>query len=322
MHAIRFLSALTVWWGLACGSQPVTNAALPGSTVTLAIGGDDNPGFNTLRGPIGYGSEVYDAAFGPDQQRGELDIRLLDGSPQGIPLATRMTFRVYPDPASDTGISQLAHPVWGPGVGIAQTLAVVDIPGDAPPSVQPYALQIRTVHRDASGAVTEVLHDLSHEDQALTILDPVACGVTGTPTPNLALNLDFYVEDSSPQMPGLVPHPKLVLDLFPGAHPVTPPLPGAAHVELEYPPGVTIRSVFEDRRLGRSSLVSWQDDPETRRLRIDLVAPEEDIRHLAVVFQASAPLGTADFVVDDAATTLYDGNGEPMARQARPVAIQ
>ena len=317
------LLLVTMMWTLGCGSKPTPLAALPGATITLSVGGDDNPGFSPLRGPLGYGSRVYDSSFGPDLQRGELEVRLLDGSAEGFPLVTRLVLRVYPDPASETGIAETApHPLWAPAIGIAQTIAVIDIPADAPPSVQPYRLQVRTVRRDPQGNVVAVLNDMTHRDQRLTILDPARCGVLGEPTPNDALMLSQYSEDATPFLSSLVPHAKLLVDLHPGVHVGTPGNPAAAHLELVYPSGVSIRSVFEDRRLGRGSLVSWRDDPVTRRLVAELVAPKETVRYLAIVFESTSTVAPSDFSVDAATGTLYDRDGNELERLAVPVGIQ
>lgn len=296
VHRSRFVLALPLLVVLAaCGTQPIALSAQAGTTVVLAIAGEVDAGPS-----LGFGGDWLSAAGRGDDQRGKLVFVLVAANGAEHALHTKFVTRAWPDPASDAGLDGRIAP--GPlgTAGLAQVLAIVEIPVDVPPAG--YRVEIRRERQRADGTV-ESLPGVSY-GQPLRVLPAVVDGFAGAATSPTGF-AGGYAIDLLPPLAALYPHPKLVVTLDPGA--------AAAHLELDYPTTrLVVRGVIEEQHTGRSSIVAWRDDPATGRLSVDLVAPAADVAALALVFTLRDPGGAGRAAETDfrvAAATLYDTAG-------------
>lgn len=293
------LLSLVLILTLACGSHPVGLSAQAGSTIGLAVAGEATEGTT-----LGYGASsgavpIY------DDQRGELVFVLKNpGTGAEYSLDTRLVTRVYPDPASDAGIANQVDAV-AAGFGLAQPLALADVPASTPPAT--YDLLVRRRLRTSPGTWQTNLPHPNDPVRRLSVLPASVSGIVGASTPFNALAglAEFPV---AAYLPKMYPHPKITM-LFTG-----PTAPSAAHVVLTYPAEkMTVKTVFEEQHLGRTSIVSFTDEPASGRITIDLADPAASVRQLALAFELTDPFGAgrvadAEFNIDPA-TKLYDANG-------------
>ncbi len=292
----------------ACSLQPIGRSAQAGSTVVLAIAGEVDAGAS-----LGFGSDWLSDAGQTDAQRGELVFVLCGEDGAEFPLRTKFTTRAWPDPASDAALR--GRVVDGPlgAAGLAQALAIVEIPDDVPPA--DYRLEIRR-RRALPGGASEALPGIPYA-QPLRVLPAQVDGFVGRATPPAGIHAGFSV-DLVPPLAALVPHPKVVLALDAPA--------SAAHLEVDYPAQkIHLLGVIEEQHSGRSSVVAFRDDPSAGRVGIDLVAPESDVDALALVFELRDPDRTGSAVTGEfqvAAATLYDASGAPRAGAARVAQIR
>lgn len=287
-----FLVSATI--AFACGSQPISLAALPGSTISLAVGGEDVSG--AFVGVVGFGSEVLEANGISDIQRGRLQFVLIGSDSSEHLLETKLVTRVYPDPTSQIGIQNASTSApLAQLLGISQIVALVDIPANVPPG--DYSIEIRRI--SGGTQIGTVPYPFS-----MKILDPTACGGIGQSNPLLGW-VYGSTHDTTGGLGELYPQPKVVIDLG-----VTPP--AAAHLVVGYPSGVAVKTVIEEQNFGRGSLVLWQDDPVAREVTIDFADPAASVRFLAVAFEPDAPVTIAGFGLT---ATLYDRDGGPLGSQ-------
>jgi len=287
-------SALVVLLQLAACSGPVLPGAVQaGGTVALPLAGEATQG-----ALAGYGSEVLAAAGGSDAVRGRLHFSLRDPA-SGIrhDLVTRLVTRAWPDPASEAALTgRVAEGL--EAVGLAQILALVDVPDTVPPGR--YEVEVRRERTGGSGAPESLPAPVY--GLPLEVLPARVGPTTGAPTP-LRAWVGAFSQDVAREAAGLVPLPKLVLSL-------PDPPPHAAEIVLRYPPErIRPRTVLEEQHTGRASIVWLQDDPGAGRITLSLVDPTAGVRALALVFEAAAsvPLAPDDFEVVE--SRLYDAEG-------------
>lgn len=293
---------------LGCGARPLPLTAQAGASVAIALAGELPAGDG-----VGYGGELLAARGRFDDQRGQLVFVLKEPvSGAQRELQTRIVTRALPDPASEIGLANQADPV--AAFGIAQLLAIVDIPANVPPGT--YDVIVRRLRRTDAGG-TEELPALIY-GQRLTVLPASVNGVSGSPTPSSAWAGSFST-DVSAQLANLVPHPKVVLTL-------PAPRPHAAHVVLTYPrTKVRPRTVIEEQHLGRGSIVAWTDDAASGRVTIDFVDPSASVKALALVFEPRSPLSAGRIALSEigvASATFYDREGAVRTGTLIPTAIR
>jgi hypothetical protein len=290
----------------ACGSQPVGLTAQAGSTFGLAITGEVAEGDKLGFGAVYAGTPLY------DDQRGELLFVLrTPGGGSEYPLQTRLVTRVFPDPASDAGLTGSLDSGWA--FGIAQPLALIDVPASVPPAT--YDIEVRRRRRTSpTGWETFPTGSGSPFDQPrqITVLPASSNGVTGAPTPFEGMLGPSTNPDTAAYAPTLYPHPKLVVNL--GAPP-----PAAARLRVDYPQAkMQVQGVIEEQHYGRSSIIAYDDDPQSGELTIDFVDPTASVERLAIVFEPIDPFGAgrvsapSDFGLL-AGSQLYDADGNAIA---------
>jgi hypothetical protein len=292
--------AALVLIGSACGGAPLPLAGRAGTTVGIAVASDVLEG-----GLLGFGATGFDAFGIADRQRGRLVFELDTTAVRGAPLrlAPRVVTRVVPDPATGLSLEPDAHLVTLSGV--AQVLALVDIPADAP--VGTFDLRIR--RQDADGRPLPGPSYL----QRFEVLPNPGGGAAWNPLrafhPHGSLDLV-----AGGQVAGLYPWPKAVLPIVPaaGGAPVH-----AAHLRVAYPSArvEAVLRVYDDRRSDDGAIVQWRDDG-AGAVTIDWIAPEPTaFRALAVVFRPREPfagaVAPADFAVLESAFWDAQGRSTP-----------
>jgi hypothetical protein len=300
--------AALVLAGIGCSGAPLPLAGRAGTTAGIAVGSDLLEG-----GLLGFGASGFDALGITDHQRGrlvfELDTTAVLGAP--LRLAPRVVTRVLPDPATGLALDPDAHLLTLSGV--AQVLALVDIPADAP--VGSFDLRIR--REDASGQPLPGPTYL----QRFEVLPNPGGGTAWNPFrafhPHGSLDLA-----AGGQLAGLYPWPKAVLAIAPaaGGAPVH-----AAHLRVAYPAARVdaVLRVYDDRRSDHGAIVQWRD--EGGAVVIDWVAPEPTpFRALAIVFRPrepfAGPVTPADFALLESA--FFDAEGRPTAAGVAPAQIR
>lgn len=294
---------------LGCSGRPLPTTVQAGSTFALALAGEVGAGGNA-----GYGGELLAARGLHDDQRGTLRFALRDPATGAEhALATRLVTRAHPDPASEVGLQNRVDALTA-GFGIAQLLAVIDVPASVPPGE--YEVQVRRERRTDAGGVEALPAPVY--GQRVTVLPAQVGNARGEPTPSSAF-LGSVSSDVSAQLAALVPHPKVVLSL------PTPP-PHAARIVLSYPAAkVRLRGVIEEQHGGRGSIVAWRDDPAAGRVTIDFVDPAASVKALALVFEPKGPLSTGRIALSDlgvSSATLYDASGAVRAGSVLASAIR
>jgi hypothetical protein len=288
-------------------ADPLTAQA--GSSIALALAGEITAGERA-----GYGGDLLAASGRYDDQRGRLVFVLRDPvSGSEHELQTRIVTRAWPDPASEVGMANQVDASYA-GFGLAQLLAIVDIPASIPAGT--YDVNVRRLRRTDAGE-NEALPAIDY-GQRLTVLPASVGGITGAPTPSWAWAGIFGV-DVSEQLANLVPLPKVVLAL-------PSPAPHAAHVVVAYPAAkIQPRAVFEEQHLGRGSIVTWTDDPVSGRVTLDLVDPDASVKALALAFEPKAERSAGRVVLSEItveSSTLYDGEGAVRSGKVTPRAIR
>jgi hypothetical protein len=296
------IDAVALWiCAGACASEPIPLSAQAGSTIAIALAGED-----MFSPALGYAGPYYPL----DDPRGEVLLRLVDGAAGEaveIPLLTRYVTRVYADPASEAGLPSSRAPG-----GLGQTLALLDIPGSAPPG----RYRLRLSRRDAQGDETS----LPPTPASLTVL-PSAIpdipdltdggalrAVLGTPTPAVGY-FATASQDVSRSLALYVPNPKVVIRILPAS--LEPP--AGARLAVEYPAEkVEMLAAFEDQHLGRGSIVRWRDSDPRGRIDVSLVDPDRSVSELALVFRPLPPSGrrveAREFRVVGSTFYLADGS--------------
>ncbi len=305
--ALALLAAAGVLPG--CSSRPLPLTAQAGSSVAIALAGEA-----VMGNVVGYGSQVLAAVGRHDDQRGELRFVLRDAvSGSERALETRVVTRAWPDPASEIGLRNYARSS-SDGFGLAQLLAIVDVPEDVPAGS--YDLQVRRQRRTDGGGVEELPGPVY--SQPLVVLPANVGGAVGAPTPSAGYAGAAGI-DVTEQLADLVPLPKVVLAL-PAQR------PHAAHVVIAYPASkVTPRAVIEEQHLGRGSIVAWTADPANGRITIDFVDPSASVAALALVFEPNAALSAGRIEVAEVtvmSATLYDQEGAVRSGTVTPTAIR
>jgi hypothetical protein len=215
--------------------------------------------------------------------------------------------RAFPDPASDIGLQNEIEP--GSPWGIAQPIALVDIPTTVPPGT--YDIEVRR-RRRTSPTTWQNLAGPLNQPRQLTVLPADVGGAAGSPTPFEGMLGGNTPVDTSSYIPSLYPHPKILLK-FTGAT-----LPSAAHLVVSYPAAkMSVLGVIEEQHYGRSSIVAHDVDPGLGQVTIDFADPAASVGALALVFDLTDPFGAGRVVVADfsldAATRLYDADGNVLA---------
>jgi hypothetical protein len=284
----------------ACSSKPLPLSLQAGASFALAVAGDGGTG-------LGFGGTWLAQAGRYDDQRGELSFVLVAPSGAEVVLATRLVTRVWPDPASEAGIANSAGGAILPDVGVAETVAVVDVPASTPAGA--YRLEIRRRRRlsPSQPSQWESLPGVEYA-QSIQVLPATVNGVAGAPTPPSGFAGPLGA-DLTAQLAALHPHPKVVLALPGPAH------PAAAHLVVAYPPAkIRLRSVFEDAHLGRGSVVAWSDDAVAGRVSVDFADPAASVGALAIAFELRDPFGAGRASASDfgvVASALFDRSGAP-----------
>ena len=105
--------------------------------------------------------------------------------------------------------------------------------------------------------------------------------------------LGQFSQDTSTGLRGLYPFPKVLLNFV-------SPQPAAAHLVVNYPKTkIEVKSVFEEQRQRRGSIISWRDDPVAGQVTIDFVDPDRSVYSLAIAFDLIIPVGTGRAVTGD-----------------------
>lgn len=305
---LRVALALAALCTAACSSQPVPLSAQAGSSIAIAVSGEMLDGER-----LGYGGDWLAAMGRQDAQRGELLFVLRDAAGVERTLRTRVVTRVAPDPASDAALDQRVDPWLGAAAGLAQAIAIVEIPADVPPGS--HALELRRQRALASGGFESLPAPGYHG--TLRVLPALVDGHTGQPNEAIG-SAGGWMLDTRSRLAALHPNPKLVLPLPAGA--------SAAHLVVAYPRDkVAVRGVIEEQHTGRGSIVLFDDDPASGRVGIDLVAPERDVAGLALVFTLRSPASSgaaspAEFQVVSSA--LYDDDGASLPATITPGPIR
>jgi len=294
---------------LGCGARPLPLSVQAGSSVGILLAGEVAAGETA-----GYGGDLLAARGRYDDQRGQLVFALRDPSTGAEhEIATRIVTRVWPDPASEIGITNQVDAAY-PGLGIAQLLAILDVPASVPPGS--YDMSVRRWRRTDTGG-SENLPAIVY-GQRLTVLPANIGGVAGAQTPASGYTGAFGI-DVSKQLASLVPLPKVVLSL-----PVSPP--HAAHLVIAYPrTKIKPRAVFEEQHLGRGSIVAWSDDSANGRVTLDFVDPGASVKQLALAFEPKAPLSAGRIALSEItveSSTLYDREGAVRSGAVTATAIR
>ncbi len=308
-HAHSALLVCLAALALACGARPLPLSVQAGASVGIALSGEPAAGE-----AAGYGGDLLAERGRWDDQRGQL-VFVLRAAASGAEheLSTRIVTRAFPDPASEIGIANQVDASYA-GLGIAQLLAIVDVPASVPPG--DYDVSVRRRRRTDAGG-TEDLPAIVY-GQRLTVLPASVGSASGAPTPSSAHAGPFGI-DVSEQLASLVPLPKVVLSL-----PESPP--HAAHLVIAYPSAkIRPRAVFEEQHLGRGSIVAWSDDPASGRVTVDFVDPAASVKALALAFEPRAPLSAGRITLPEIrieASTLYDRDGTVRSGAVTPTAIR
>ncbi len=303
------LLSLSCLAAAGCGARPLALSVQAGSSVGIALAGEVAAGDQA-----GYGGDLVEAAGRHDDQRGRLVFVLRNPSTGAEhALTTRIVTRAWPDPASEIGLTNRVDAAY-PGIGIAQILAIVDVPITVPPGA--YDVNVRRTRRTDSGG-NETLPAIAY-GQRLAVLPPVVNGVSGGPTPSSAWAGPFGI-DASRQLAALVPLPKAIVSL-------PTPSPHAASLVIRYPAGkIRPRAMVEEQHLGRGSIVSWQDDPAAGRVTVSFVDPDASVSALALVFEPKLPLSAGRVAVSEISVEsarLYGEDGAPSSGSVSVVAIR
>lgn len=295
-------------WG--CSARPLPLSVQAGATVAFALAGETSLGEST-----GYGGDLLAARGRHDDQRGRLFfvLRPVSGGAERE-LSTRLVTRTLPDPASEVALRNAVDPHY-PGVGLAQILALVDVPADVPPAE--YDVSVRRRRRTDAGGLEELPAPVY--GQRLTVLPATVGAFSGAPTPSTT-HAGVFASDVEAQLADLVPLPKVVLTL------PASPAPHAARLVLSYPTSrIRPRAVFEEQHFGRGSIVAWRDDPVLGRITVDFVDPQASVSALALVFEPKQPLSAGRLALSEIAVVsaaLYDGDGRLRAGAVTPFVIR
>jgi hypothetical protein len=292
---------------VGCTSEPIPLSAQAGSTITIALVGEDTWGEG-----VGYVSPYFPS----EVQRGETVFQLVDDAFGANPtvykeLKTRYVTRCYADPAADVSTFLTGEP-------LVQIMALVDIPSDTNPGT--YMLRYRRRRQTPSGEMEYLTPYVPETPTLLHVLPRFIPGIDnfvdpgtgprtieGRPTPALGY-FGTSVEDISSSLYSYVPNPKVLITFSPAWD-----LPAAAHLEVTYPPDrVEIVTAFEEQHPGRGSLVRWSDSNPRGRITIDLVDPDASVHRLAIAFRladfgAAGPVDVSDFQV--VSHTFYRPDG-------------
>jgi hypothetical protein len=307
---------------VGCSSDPLPLAAQQGASFALLLNESQQTALP------GFGGEIVQQALdarGEGEyvgvQRSELVLTLKKGTGPEYPLVTRVVTRVWPDPASDTGIANQIPPeqVGGPLAGLSQAVALVDVPLTTPADTG-YTILVKRRRRTGPGP-----------NDWTTLSGTVNYGGTIDILPSAGAPSEargWLVQPSealsvAQGLASLHPHPKVVLDFGAG------PYPAAARVVVTYPATkAQILTAFENDHLGRGSAVRWSSGPAANQVTIHYVDPDASIEQLALAFELVDPFGAgrvsaaSEFVVESALSAFYDADGVPIAATLTPTKIR
>jgi len=142
-------------------------------------------------------------------------------------------------------------------------------------------------------------------------LAPSGFGLTDPNNMNYGPNsnpLPIYI---SQDLQDLIPYPTFVVRLTTENNPNI--WPAAANIELTYNPSlIRIKGAYEDRHLGRRSIVQTADASGV--LKISFVDPERCTTGIRVAYDlvGTTPVTPAVLTVNAANTRSYDLNGAPL----------
>ncbi len=319
----------------ACSGGILPAETWPGSTVVIPLGGEEYTDTLFYTGLVEF-QAAFDAVEHPgDAQRGAIKIVMCDATlyltwaecfapaAPSYELEIRAITRVYPDPASEVG---LANTVYGPAFGSpaddpridvpmsGQLVAVLKVPTDAvavfsgPEDTTPRVFDVWAgllppgeTQVLQSGWDTPWylrLHNFSAGGTQIQTIFPIYGGMSIfgdwarlTPNPKVVLKLD---------------DPSVAADL------------AAATVVVSYPSAeVEIAGAFEEKNLGRSSIVRHEVDVANSEVTVHMIAPDRGIGELAIVFRllGGSPVDSSDFVVSASETRLFNENGAEILDQ-------
>jgi hypothetical protein len=282
---------------VGCTSAPLPLAAQAGATIAIPVASEV-----AQEHEIGYGSTLLAEVGRYDLQRGELQFHFApQGATAAFTVSPRVVTRVGPDPgslAAHANISEFNL------LGLAQILALVDIPTTAQPGA--YTIQIRRCRRTQPGGTCNPLSPDLPYSRPFTVLPG-----TGTPNPNTAW---FYgtTYDTKARQRDLYPYPKVVFQVT--------GQPAASHAVITYPTArMTVKNVFEEQYGGSQSIVSWHDDPDAGQIVVDIVDPTRRTWAFAISFDLKDPLPGQQVqrvVLDDIqvlSSATYGLDGAPQA---------
>lgn len=299
------MSAVALWTAVGCMGRPVPLVARAGTTIGLAIGGENYLAANAWLA-FGTGSVA-------DRQRGYLIFQLYQGSTFVTTLSTRYVTKLVPDPASEVGLYGVAYDQQGvTQAPVGQALALVDIPSTVLPGI--YRIHVR--RSDSASGATFLPQD--PPDSALYELEVIEPQFDSDFTPFDHEEPAGVLAATAEQLQSVVPKPKLRLNLpsVGGAY------PAAATIELSYD---TSRIEIWGALLNipsRPGVLITTEFPAADRVRIHYVNPAADGEQLALVFEVVDqgndydPVSATDpthFSVINANTRYYDADGVLMS---------
>jgi len=282
--ALLELCAALVLFG--CGSSPIPTIAVEGSTITIFVPQDFEPGFGRALSDTGGPGSYPHPTLPEDPQRGELEFTLVrdsDGAEWTMNL--RLVTRVAVDEASRAATANYAFEVFG----LPQALALLDVPTGVVPVADeeaPFRIVVKRRRRNESSPTT--FDDLVTQTYLGGTIDwkgwgdfSPATGIpitirkgNGSPTPTTGwfeLAGIYGSYDANPDYDWTVPYAEFTVVVpIPGNG---DPIPHAWDMEIEYPiDKVAIRGVSLSRHHPSSAVVLWRaedaaglpDDPDTQ----------------------------------------------------------
>ncbi len=296
---------------IACGSKPIPLVVVRGTTFTIAVGRDQNVGYQSL---ITRNEGIY------DDQRGELIFFLhpLGGNetdpnaPGNVRLTTRLVFRFQPDPATQGGIENDVGP--DQLVELNEVLALIDVPATAGTGLWKLGVARVRGHNPLNpvetGLPAPALGTGTDHPTIWIVAD--TSGGNAAPTPTTGYDAPNFTDAQFYLAREAVPHPKLVVSFTAAV------LPRAGHLVLTFPTAkLLIKDVHEHNNLGRHSFVLWKEAPPGT-LTVDWASQEpltvsNPVRELAVAFalKTTTPVLVTDFQLSS--PTFYDDNGSAIA---------
>jgi len=303
---------------LGCQGQPIPLTVAAGSTMLLPVSTG------------AYGSLIADSASPSrtDHQRGDLVVVICPASFNDTTctrsgttrfyLTTRYVASVWPDPASPAGIRGYLNFYGGAlsGTGAplaAQELAILEVPANVSPTNAEYYVSVRSRPHGSPQGQGETLAE-DQPRRTIRVAPPAAAGF-GFSDPTLihayafGAGLDIGVTQD---LQDLIPYPSVVVKLNLENNPLL--FPAAGEIEVGYVSSlVRIKSVYEDRHLGRRSIVEWTDNG-AGTLKILFIDPRRCTTSLRIAYDLvngaqSGPVSLSAFSVNAAGSRSFDLDG-------------